>query len=222
MFPKDLCFSPLLFLLYINDIPQAVKCDLFFYADDTCLIIQHQNLKETEDQLNLNFPSLCDWFIGNNISIQLGQSKTKPIHSGTKFSIKRTEPLNIIYWNVKIKQYIKITNLGCILDESLSGESMTLHVLNKINSRLRFLYRQNRSLSEPLRRLLCNAMIQSFFYYACSAWYPSLRKDVHKRLQISQNNCVRFCLQLEKKTRIRAVKFKEINWLNINKKRCAL
>ena len=93
---------------------------------------------------------------------------------------------------------------------------MALHVLNKINSRLRFLYRQNRFLNKPLRRLLCNAMIQPFFDYACSAWYPSFRKDLQKRLQVSQNSCVRFCLQLDKKTRIGVAEFKEINWLNIH------
>ena len=93
---------------------------------------------------------------------------------------------------------------------------MALHVLNKINSRLRFLYRQNRFLNKPLRRLLCNVMIQPFFNYACSAWYPNLRKDLQKRLQVSQNNCVTFCLQLDKKTRIRVAEFEEINWLNIN------
>ena len=100
--------------------------------------------------------------------------------------------------------------VGCILDESLSWESMALHVLNKITSRLSFLYRQNRFLNKPLRRLLCNARIHSFFDYACSAWYPGLRKDLQKRLQVSQNNCIRFCLQLEKKTRIGVAEFKEI------------
>ena len=59
-------------------------------------------------------------------------------------------------------------------------------------------------------------MIQPFFDSACPAWYPSLRKDLQKRLQVSQNNCVRFCLQLDKKTRIGVAEFKEMNWLNIN------
>ena len=53
--------------------------------------------------------------------------------------------------------------VGCILDEALSGESMAIPVINKINSRLRFLYRQNRILNVSLRTLLCNAMIQPFF-----------------------------------------------------------
>ena len=93
---------------------------------------------------------------------------------GTKLNMKRAEPLNMVYGNVKIKQYTKVAYLGCILDESLSGESIALHVLNKISSRLRFVYRQKILLNKLLQRLLCNAMIQPFFDYACSSWYPSL------------------------------------------------
>ena len=159
---------------------------LLFFAGHTYLTFQHENKKEIEDQLNLNFSRLCDWFIDNKLSIHLGEDKTKSILFGTKLNIKRAEPLNIVYGsNVKIKQYTKVTYLGCILDESLSGESMALHVLNKINSRLRFLYRQNRFLNKPLRRPLCNAMIQPFFNYTCPAWYPSLKEDLQKRLQVS-------------------------------------
>ena len=165
-----------------------MKGELFRYADDTGLTFQHENMKEIEDQLNLNFSRHCDWFINNKLNIHLGEDKTKSIFFGTKLNIKQAEPLNIVYGNVKLQQYTKVTYLGCILDESLSGESIALHVLNKINSRLRFLYRQNRSLNKPLRRLLCNAMIQPFFGYTCPA---CLRKDLQKRLQVSQN---RFCL----------------------------
>ena len=149
--PHRSIIGPLLFLLYVNDIPQAVKCDLLLYADDTCLTFQHENVKEIEDQLNLNFSSLCDWFIDNKLSIHLGEDKTKSIIFETKFNIKRAEPLNIVYGNVKIKQYTHVTYLSCILDESLSGESMALQVLNKFNSRLRFLCRQNRFLKKPFR-----------------------------------------------------------------------
>ena len=41
-------------------------------------------------------------------------------------------------------------------------------------------------------------------------------KICEKRQQVSQNNCVRFCLQLEKRIRIGVAEFKEINWLNVN------
>ena len=88
---------------------QAVKYDLFLYADDRCLTFQRENLKEIEDQLNLNFSSVCDWCINNKLSIHLGKDKTESILFGTKLNIKRAEPLNVIYGNVKIKQYIKVT-----------------------------------------------------------------------------------------------------------------
>ena len=58
--PQGSILGPLLFLLYVNDMSQAVKCELFLYADDTCLTFQDENVKEIEDQLNLNFSRLCD------------------------------------------------------------------------------------------------------------------------------------------------------------------
>ena len=103
--------------------PQTVKCDLFLYLEDTCLTFQHENVKTIEDQLNLNFSSLCDWFIDSKLSIHLSEDKTKSILFGTKVNIKRAEPSNIVYGNVKIKQSTKVTYLSCILDEFLSGES---------------------------------------------------------------------------------------------------
>ena len=32
--------GPLLFLIFVNDMPMAVTCNLFLYADDTCLVFQ--------------------------------------------------------------------------------------------------------------------------------------------------------------------------------------
>ena len=40
--------SPLLFLVYVNDMPMAVKYDLFLYFDDTCLVFQGKNVKDIE------------------------------------------------------------------------------------------------------------------------------------------------------------------------------
>ena len=142
------------------------------YADGTCLIFQHKDIIEIESALNKNFSMLSDWFVDNKLSVHFGEDKTKSILFRSKHKIKMPKPLNIQYNDIKIKQYSKVTYLGCIFDETLSGESMAIHVINKINSRLRFLYLQNRFLNFPLRRLLCNAMIQPFFDYACKTCCP--------------------------------------------------
>ena len=122
--PQGSNLGPLLFLLYINDMPQAVKCEPLLYADDTCLIFQHNDIKEIEIQLNKIFSLICDWFVDNKRSIHFGEDKTKSIPFSSKRKLKKASPLNIQYKDKKIKQYSKVTCLGCILDETLSGESM--------------------------------------------------------------------------------------------------
>ena len=114
--------------------PQDVDCKLLLYGDDTCLIFQHKDITEIESTLNINFSMLCDWFVDNKLSIHFGEDKTKSILFGSKHKIKKSKPLNIQYNDIKIKQYSKVTYLGCIFDETLSGESMAIHVINKINS----------------------------------------------------------------------------------------
>ena len=101
---------------------------------------------------------------------------------------------------------------------------MAIHVINKINSRLRFLYRQNRYLSFPLRRLLCNAMIQPFFDYACNAWYPNINTKLKTRLPAAQNKCIRFCLKLDDRFRLKSKEFERINWLPVQERisQCAV
>ena len=66
--------------------------------------------------------------------------------------------LNIVYNGIEIKENAKVKYLWCILDEILPGELMALNVIDTINSRLKFLLRQSRFLTPPLRRLLCNAL----------------------------------------------------------------
>ena len=192
---------------------QAVKCNLFLYADDTCLVCQHKDINEIEKQLNKDFESICDWFVDNKLSIHFGDDKTKSILFATKFKIKKVRKLNIKYGDIQIKQHSKVKYLGCMLDETMSGETMALSVINKINNKLKFLYRKNRFLTPTLRRLLCNALIQPHFDYACSTWYPNLTKILKNRIQTSQKKCISFCLELDNMTHISHKEFEILNWL---------
>ena len=79
--PQGFILGPFLFLLYVNDMPQAVDCDLFLYPDDTCLLFQHNDL---ERKLTKDFSNICDWFVDNKLSIQFGEDKTKSFLFSTK------------------------------------------------------------------------------------------------------------------------------------------
>ena len=90
---------------------------------------------------------------------------------------------------------------------------MATKVLGLVNGRLKFLHRKQRFLSYPLRILLCNALIQPHYDYACSAWYPSLSKRLLKKIQISPNKCIRYCLKLDNRSHVGVVELKKLNWL---------
>ena len=111
--------------------PQAVDSELLLYADDTCLIFQHMNIKTIAEHLNRDFSTLVDWFVHNRLSVPFGEDKTKPILS-PKHRSKPTGQIDISYKGVKIKQYSKVTYLGCVLDECLTGESMAIQVCTKV------------------------------------------------------------------------------------------
>ena len=188
------------------------------------LIFQHKHITEIESALNKNFSMLCGWFVDNKLSIHAGEDKAKSILFGSKHKIKKSKALNVQYNDIKIKHYSRVTYLGWIFDETLSGESMSIHVINKINSRLGFAYRQNSFLNFPLRRLLCNVMIKPFFDYACNAWYPSINKKLKMCWQAAPKKCIRFCLKLNDRSSIKSEDFGKINWLLIHERvsKCSL
>ena len=111
--------------------PQAINSDLFLYANDSGLTFQHKNLHTIEHQLNKDFANLYEWFVDNKLSIHLGEEKTKCILSGSKLKLKYAGKLNIMYNGMKIKQYSKVTYLGCLPDQKMSEESMTSKTIKK-------------------------------------------------------------------------------------------
>ena len=193
--------------------PQAVNSELLQYADDTCLIYMRQITKTIEEQLNRDFNSLCEWFLDNKLGIHFGERKNKSILFGTKAQLKNQTDLNTKYGDIKIKQHNNVTYLGCILDNNLSGEPMATKKLGLVNERLEFLCRKQRFLTYPFCRLLCNALIQPHYDYDCSSWYPSLINRLLKKIQISQNKCIRYCLKLDNRSHVGVVELKKFNWL---------
>ena len=146
--PRGSALAPLLFLLYINDLPQAVVSDSLLYANDTCIVFQHKSVIEIEKQLIRDFSRLCDRFADKKLSINFGKDKSKSILFGAKHKLRNAKSLNIAYNGIEIKQHSRVKYVGCILDESLS-ESMGFNVTDKVNSRLKFPHRQNRFLTPP-------------------------------------------------------------------------
>ena len=126
--PQGSILGLILFLLYVNDLPQSSDAGSYLYADDTCIVYQHEDVKKIENVLNREFSSLCQLFIDKKLSTHFGEGKTKSILFSKKRGLKE---MNISFTGHSIKQHETVEYLGCQLDSKLSGEAMASKVLKK-------------------------------------------------------------------------------------------
>ena len=72
------------------------------------------------------------WLIcWQQIKYALWARQNKIILFGTKHKIRNAKSFNIVYNGIEIKQHEKVKYLGCILNESPSGKSMALNVIDE-------------------------------------------------------------------------------------------
>ena len=130
--PQGSILGPLLFLIYFDDMSQAVECNLYLYADDSCLLFQHKSVTEIKKkQLTEDVSNTCDWFVDNKVSIHFGEDKTNSLLFSSKRNLKLVEELDIRYKEIKIKQHKHVNYLGCVLNETMSGKTMVFRVIEK-------------------------------------------------------------------------------------------
>ena len=71
--PQGSILGPLLFLIYVNDMPAVVKHKSLLYADDATLLVHGKNLKDIESSLSSELEIVNEWLISNKLSLHLGK-----------------------------------------------------------------------------------------------------------------------------------------------------
>ena len=68
--PQGSVLGPLLFLIYINDLNQAIKfCKVHHFADDADLLYFSKSITKFNNYVNLDMKDLTDWLNANKISL---------------------------------------------------------------------------------------------------------------------------------------------------------
>ena len=133
--PQGSILGPLLFLIYVNDMPGAVKCKLLLYADDSALMVSGRNVTEIETTLTVELNSIHKWLVDNKLSLHLG--KTNTILFGSKKRIQQNNSIQVKCNGNDIESKQQVTYLGLTLDQSISGntiaDKVVLQCSNKVN-----------------------------------------------------------------------------------------
>ena len=212
--PQGSILGPLLFNIYVNDMVTSVNCDIFLYADDSTLLVSGKNPAVIQNTLSIELNAIRGWLEENKLSIHLG--KTESILIASKIRLARADRLKISSGSVAIESKSKITYLGLTFDNDMSFSYMGNSVIKKVNAKLKFLYRKSAFFGTNERKLLCSALVNPHFEYACNAWYRSVNAKVKHKLQTAQNKIIRYLLNYGCRRHIGFSDFKKSNCLDIN------
>ena len=67
--PQGSVLGPLLFLIFINDIPHASELGTWLFADDTALVLAASNLVLLQEKMNIEVDKIQDWLLANTLSV---------------------------------------------------------------------------------------------------------------------------------------------------------
>ena len=127
--PQGSVLGPLLFLVYINDLPNiSDKLSFFLFADDTNLYYESNDLKELEKTMNKELKKLSLWLNVNRLALNV--SKTNfVIFRGFRKSCDHNVTLLINKKAIEQKSYVKY--LGVLIDEHLNWKEHICNVTKK-------------------------------------------------------------------------------------------
>ena len=170
--PQGSVLGPLLFLLYINDLPNAISnSDTFLFADDTGLFFCNKDLKVMEYKVNQDLNSLVSWLNVNKIALNIAKTEIVLFRSPRKKLFYKVK-LSLNGQTVKLSSTVKY--LGIILDEHMSWKSHLTSLAQKLSRANGILSKLRHVLPKQSLLTVYYALFQSHLSYANQVWGQAL------------------------------------------------
>ena len=188
--PQGSTLCLLLFLLYINDLPNSnLLSDVRMYADDTNLTFASKDPNELFSSLTHDLGNLKQWLDSNRLSLNV--LKTKCLFTGTrqKISLLPSDP-HISLDGHSIERVNSYKCLGVQVDETLSWEAHISEVIGKVAKVLAALRRLRPICPQSTLVTIYKSLILPHLDY-CSALWGCICNGLSQKLEKLQNRAVR-------------------------------
>ena len=171
--PQVSVLGPILFLVYINDLPEAVQAQLLkLFADDAKLYKAiDSNCDAAELQQGLG--KMLEWSYG--WGLRMNASKCKVLHLSrntrtiqNEYFMKEGELLETVEFE---------KDLGVYVDEKMSFETHVTKSINMANKMTGIVNRNFRLMGEDVFMNLYKTLIRPHLEYASVVWSPSTIRD---------------------------------------------
>lgn len=195
--PQGSILGPLLFSMYINDLPSVLSfCKFHLYADDCQIYLSGEpnRISEIVKRINSDIESILIWCENNGLT--LNAKKTQAIIFRTKRTILSEVPL-IRVGNDQIEFKGVVKNLGLLMDSHLNWSAQVNAVCTKVNGALHSLVILRHCTPQHIRVQLARSLLVPLFDYGDILFGLVSKKNL-KKLNLVFNAVTRYAYNLKK------------------------
>ena len=188
--PQGSILGPLLFLLYINDLPDCLKStNPCMYADDTQIFSSSYDANELVVSLNSDLAHVCNWLKENRL--QMHPSKCKMMFIGSPYNLNNIMCEEPVVANAKpISRIATQMRLGVKLDENLNWDSHIEMICKKASAAIGAMKRIKPFVPMHTLESIYKSLVQPYFDY-CSPLWDTCGKLLRDKLQRFQSRAAR-------------------------------
>ena len=135
--PQGSILGPLLFLLYVNDLPIAVDLSTILFADDTCIVTSSKNVNSLIRNTNAKLKVLNQWFISNKLTVNFTKTKYLVFSGQSKKHFNGVLKMG----TNTLTRVSNIKYLGLMIDDNLNWKSHVSYLSSKVSSCCNIMYK---------------------------------------------------------------------------------
>ena len=131
--PQGSILGPLLFILYMNDLPLHIDNNIDMFADDSTLYTSGHSVDEIQRSLQNNLNAVTTWCEDNRMVLNVAKTKCMLITTNQRRHHLRNNQLAITLNDQDLQQVTQHKVIGVVVDENLQWREHVNGVFKKVH-----------------------------------------------------------------------------------------